>query len=660
MERKLKYRKEIDGLRAVAVVPVVLFHADIAGFGGGFVGVDIFFVISGFLITSVIVSELQSDNFSIVNFYERRARRILPALCFLVLVTSFFAFILMPANYLKAYSESVVSVMTFTSNVFFYLTSGYFSTAADEKPLLHTWSLAVEEQYYIFYPVLLAFLWNSWRKYIIHVLLILSILSLITAQALVMAGLEDFNFYLIFSRCWELFFGAITAFLYMRKLPNDSSNFEQSLTYIGVLLLVISIIVFSERTPFPSLYTLFPVLGTSLILYFSNDKFGIGKFLSLRPIVFVGLTSYSFYLWHQPLLASLRLKTIGEPLTNQFLMAIALAFAISVFSLYFIERPFRNRSKYSQKQIFSISAFALGVFATLGLVGYGFEGFQQRFPQSQLYSDSIQFSPRREECHTIGADYLPVSEACQYFRESPNWAIFGDSHVVEPGYALARKLEKHNEGVLHLSFSECPPSLLFEVEMPGCTKWFREALAQIIENQQIENVFLGFRYTSFLFGHQEDSYPSIPDIAPGYLLTQEYRDLSVDVRELYWESLVEVINKLISTNKKVILLYPIPELPIHIELAVMPFSIFGERTSLNLDEATSVEYFFDRNRFILNKLDSLEYGENLIAIKPFDLICGELFCPAVKDGAALYFDDDHLSLSGADLVADEILRTLNY
>lgn len=207
------YRKEIDGLRAVAVLPVLFFHAGFAGFYGGFVGVDIFFVLSGYLITSIILADLQQQRFSIVNFYERRARRIMPALFAMLTLTSMAAFCLLSAKELQHYAQSLLAVITFVSNIFFYLDSGYFAPAAEELPLLHTWSLAVEEQYYVFFPLLVAWLWQWRQASLVPVITIIAVASFSWALWLAQQGEADANFYLIFSRSWELMAGSLLAFV---------------------------------------------------------------------------------------------------------------------------------------------------------------------------------------------------------------------------------------------------------------------------------------------------------------------------------------------------------------------------------------------------------------------------------------------------------------
>ncbi|BCD95986.1 acyltransferase family protein [Marinagarivorans cellulosilyticus] len=324
----MKYRAEIDGLRAVAVIPVILFHAGISGFSGGYVGVDIFFVISGFLITTIIINELNDNSFSIVNFYERRARRILPALMVMLATTSIAAYILMPATLLKSYSDSVFSVVTFLSNVYFFLTNGYFSTASDEKPLLHTWSLAVEEQYYVFFPLLMLYLASTARWKIVTLLAGISVASLCLSEYLSIRQFKDANFYLITSRAWELLAGSLLAF-YPRTTAGNKPKFDEIMAGIGLLLIIYSIIFYTHKTPFPGVYAIVPVLGAALIIRYATSTTLVGKLLSLKPFVWIGAISYSLYLWHQPLFAFLRMKFQHEPSIEHFSVAIVCTFILA-------------------------------------------------------------------------------------------------------------------------------------------------------------------------------------------------------------------------------------------------------------------------------------------------------------------------------------------
>ena len=648
----MRYRKEIDGLRTIAVLPVILFHAGALGFSGGYVGVDIFFVISGYLITSIILEEKIEGSFSILNFYERRARRILPALIWVLLLTSITAFLLMSPSELEDYSNSLISVTTFSSNIFFYVESGYFATASDEKPLLHTWSLAVEEQYYIVFPILISSLWFVGRNKLTMIVTIAALISLSFSQYLADAGHKNLNFYLIFSRGWELLFGSLIALLSLheRKIKRI---WREALGLIGLVLIGYSIIFFDKTTPFPSIYGLIPVVGTCLVIIATDATSLLGRFLSHKFLVFIGLLSYSLYLWHQPILAFIRLKTIGEPSIIMIFGAILATFIAAYLSYMYVERPFKNKTRFPRVLIFRFSFLAIIFVTSFGLIGSLSDGFPDRL-QQHVNLDSIQASYLRDKCHTKGKDYLEPKKACRYFGKNVEWATFGDSHMVETTLALANILEPSGEGVLHLSFSGCPPALYFDTVKLGCSDWISESLEYLKADQSIKNVLVGFRYSSFLFGAQTNDYPNIPNEKPNIQINQFSKTdgESANLREVYWVSLSAIIDQLLSAGKQVYLLYPIPELPAHIGKLATPFSIFNKGPLINLRETTTREYYLKRNAYILDKFDSLSQHSNLIAIKPFESLCSSNHCPAVVDGQALYFDDNHLSVFGARRLLD--------
>lgn len=646
----MQYRKEIDGLRAVAVLPVLLFHAGGFGFSGGYIGVDIFFVISGYLITSILVEELKQNTFSIKRFYERRAKRILPALSVVLVVTTILAFILMPANLLKSYANSVISVATFTSNIHFFTTSGYFSTLSDQKPLLHTWSLAVEEQFYLFFPLLLGYFWVRGKKQLRNIILLLSIISLLCAHYLAVNQFTDANFYLISSRAWELFAGSLIVLTNLDKVSVKKWH-RESLGFAGLLMIAYSIFFFDKNTLFPSFYALIPVLGTVAIIAFSTDSTMIGKLLSRQLFVSIGLISYSLYLWHQPLYAFLRLKSVGEPQLILFALAIALSFVLAFLSYRYVEQPFRKKTNSTTQKKISILQYAglsILFFVVIGLIGVSNRGLQSRFSDT-LYIASIKSSPKRKACHFNRRTVKGPADACHYFGKNITWASFGDSHTVETAYALAQALKSKNEGVLHLSYSGClPTALIATKKRPGCAPWFRDALNYLESSDTIENVLIGFYYNGLLFGTQRKYYPQIPNENPRDKLTDDYQHLSAEeIRELYWQGFTQTINRLLASGKKVYIQYPFPELPVHISNLLTPFSIFGGDLRFDMTKTTTAEYYFSRNAYILNKLDSLNYGDDLHAIKPFDLLCDGNYCPAVKNGKALFFDSGHLSVSGA-------------
>ena len=347
---KLTYRPEIDGLRAVAVVAVILYHAEIVLFGrdwfvGGYIGVDIFFVISGYLIARIILTELEeTGSFSFLKFYERRARRILPALFLIILVSLPFAWAILYPTPFAEYAQSVLWSVLFGSNFFFYsVTTEYGADSALLKPFLHTWSLAVEEQFYLVFPVLALIVFKFARRWFLAVLIGLSLVSLIHAQSLTTQA-PSWNFYSPFSRFWELGVGALLAVRELNGAGERTGISAQILPAIGVCLIAASVLyLFDGASHHPGLITLFPVLGTALIIGFGNAQGPIGGLLSNRLARGIGLVSYSAYLWHFPIFAFARLSL--EYFSDiEKVLAIMATFGLSALSYTLIEQPFRNKS----------------------------------------------------------------------------------------------------------------------------------------------------------------------------------------------------------------------------------------------------------------------------------------------------------------------------
>jgi peptidoglycan/LPS O-acetylase OafA/YrhL len=355
----MKYRPEIDGLRALAVLPVILFHAGFEYFSGGFVGVDVFFVISGYLITTIIISEMAEGKFSIVNFYERRARRILPALFFVMAACLPFALFWLTPIHLKDFGQSILAVSTFSSNILFWWESGYFGTAAELKPLLHTWSLAVEEQYYILFPVFLMSIWRLGIKWVLIILSITFFVSLGTAQWGAYKS-PSTAFFLLPTRGWELLVGVFAAFYLKHNMYLKSLFLNQILSLLGLGMIVYSIIAFDESTPFPSLYALIPTIGTGLIILSSTKQTVVHSLLGSKVLVGLGLISYSAYLWHQPLLAALAFNMPFEERYFYKILVILITLALAYLSYKFIEGPFRNKYQISKQNIF--------IFAIVGSI----------------------------------------------------------------------------------------------------------------------------------------------------------------------------------------------------------------------------------------------------------------------------------------------------
>jgi peptidoglycan/LPS O-acetylase OafA/YrhL len=379
----IAYRPEIDGLRALAVLPVLFFHAGYNLFSGGYVGVDIFFVISGYLITAIIYKDLAAGQFSIAKFYERRARRILPALFVVIACTLPFAWFLMMPAQIEDFAKSILGVIAFCSNIYFWITLDYFDDSAEFKPMLHTWSLGVEEQYYILFPLFLLAMFRFGLKKSFWAVAILFAVSL--ATALLKSDDPDVNFFFTPSRAWELMAGALCALLTRGASLEERFSVQkrQGLSLLGLLLIFVAIFGFEANTPSPSQYTLFPVLGAALVILFAGRDNIAGKILSRKFPVFVGLLSYSAYLWHQPVFAFVRLYKEDDFSYLVGLVLIIICFGLAYLSWRYVERPFRDMNFLSRRKVFMLSLAGSLFFAGLGVLTLVKDGFIERYPVAE-------------------------------------------------------------------------------------------------------------------------------------------------------------------------------------------------------------------------------------------------------------------------------------
>ena len=412
MKYLFKYRPEIDGLRAIAILPVIFYHAGLQIFSGGYVGVDIFFVISGYLISSIILSEIETGKFSLINFYQRRARRILPALfCVILISTPFAWFILLPAD-LELFGNSAFSALTFWSNYIFYFEIDYFETSSKLKPLLHTWSLSIEEQFYIIYPILLIFFFKFGKKTFIIFLIISAITSLTLAQ---WAGNLKFtypyfekeflffnqssltNFFLPIGRIWELIIGILIAF-YIKK-NGQPNRFNEILTLFGLILIFYSVFTFTPETNYPSFHTLLPTIGTGLLILFMNSKTFIHKIFSQKLLVFIGLISYSAYLYHFPIFTFIEYSNYLENSLLLKIILILITFFISFVSWKYIEKPFRNKKKITTKLFIYILLVLYLLTSLFVILNFHNKGFKSRFDKD-FKNFSINFNSKELEQET--------------------------------------------------------------------------------------------------------------------------------------------------------------------------------------------------------------------------------------------------------------------
>ena len=453
------YRPEIDGLRAIAVVPVVLFHAGFPVFSGGFVGVDVFFVISGYLITGILLGDIDKDRFSIARFYQRRARRILPALFCVLLCCLPLAWFAMLPDELARFGKSIVAVIGFASNITFWLEEGYFSAASELKPLLHTWSLAVEEQFYIVFPLLLFLLRKIGRRNLTLMIAVAALGSFALCE-LAAYRFQLANFYLAPTRAWELLGGSFCACIG----PQQFRRTAGWLALAGLALILAAIFLLDGTYAFPSHWALLPVAGSMMLILFARADRGVGRMLALPPFVGIGLVSYSLYLWHQPLFAFARLAVNG-PVTREMMVGLALlAGALSVLSWRFVEQPFRRSTGPGEAR--RSLRLAMGLALALAAIGAGLwlsKGLPGRFtpsrdPQILAMTKADPPAPADEAQCPPGQD--GTSLPCMIIANASPMnriALFGDSHAMAmlPAFrALAR--QRHAE--LHYAATAgCPP-----------------------------------------------------------------------------------------------------------------------------------------------------------------------------------------------------------
>ncbi|WP_428031841.1 acyltransferase family protein [Ancylobacter sp.] len=456
----MTYRDEIDGLRAVAVVPVILFHAGFGAFSGGYVGVDVFFVISGYLITMILLAEIEAGTFSIGRFYERRARRILPALFVVMAACVPFALLWMIPDQLRDFGRSVTAVVFFVSNFLFWSEEGsYFAAAAELKPLLHTWSLAVEEQYYLIAPLSLALLWRFGRRTVFWLVVATAVVSL-AATEWGWRFAPRANFYLPQFRIWELLAGSICGFLAASHArPNNV------LSALGLAMIVFAIFAFDAATPFPSLYALVPVGGAALIVMYAHKGTFVARVLSARALVGIGLISYSAYLWHQPLFAFARIRALAEPAPALMMGLAALSLGLAYLSWRFVEQPFRRGRPLlpTRRAVFAASAVAGAVFAGFGAYASVSGGIPSRLAGIEPGSygatllASLRMGTLDRRCAPAGEGPHRPQLCAVYTPANPELRILviGDSHSLALLPAFAGVGERH--AVYQMAQLSCPP-----------------------------------------------------------------------------------------------------------------------------------------------------------------------------------------------------------
>ena len=485
----MTYRAEIDGLRAIAVFPVIFFHAGFDFFSGGYVGVDVFFVISGYLITNIIIEGLQNNNFSLIHFYERRARRILPALLVVVCACMPFAWYFFTPHEMIYFSKNLIYVTTYISNFLFLNSSNYFDLSSEMSALLHTWSLSVEEQYYFLFPFFMIYLWKKHINKINIIFICLIIASFISAIVLIHFK-PTFSFYMLLTRAWELLIGAsIARFLTCHALflERFSQLKRGIIALFGIILILASVIYFDYSTPVPSHYTLLPVIGASLIILFADKNNICGFLLSRKIIVYFGLISYGMYLWHQPLFVFLRIISGGVAVKENAIGLIFFIIIISHLTRKYIEIPFRNFDFIKlNKFIFCMSMLSLFIIV-FGSIGIKTGGYSSRFPNiSPMMTQNSYALQQVDRCFLLNKSSVVFDlEPCtDSHSDKKKILLIGDSHAASLYPGLKEYLKLHNVDVVMMTSAFCLPLVenFHSIKNKSANKRCEDINSQVVKN----------------------------------------------------------------------------------------------------------------------------------------------------------------------------------
>lgn len=663
MIRPVEYRREIDGLRALAVVPVILFHAGFPLFSGGFVGVDVFFVVSGFLITSLIVEEQARGSFTIAGFYERRVRRILPAMFVMLAASTVGAWLwLVPAE-MKDFGASLASVSLFGSNLFFWLTSGYFSTAAELQPLLHTWSLSVEEQYYVLFPIAMTL---AWKLGVRRVVIIAAVLGFLSVAAWVWFARVNPTaaFFLLPTRAWELVLGMLVAF-YVRRGHAPAPAVREVLSMAGVALICASVGLLANDMPFPGWPPLVPTVGTALVLAYATRDTMAGRLLGLPLLVGIGLVSYSAYLWHQPLFAFARHGSVAAPGPGTYLILIALTFIAAFLSWRYVEMPARDRRRFSRRQVFGVGAVGSVTMLGVGMAIHAGNGLPGRFDAITLglLGTSMQaYEASVSRCWERMLAAPSVHSGCQIGARTgtPRVAIVGDSHAGALLGELDAQLAQAGVAGVSYTLRSCPPlesgePVRFTSGERECMHLRRSFFDELSGSAVPPVVVVSARWPLLMektrFSNGEGG------VEHGFVWEWKLESAQQPYQAAMAANIAGSVAEILDSGRKVVLVYPVPEMGWDVPAHLAKLRMTLRRTRPE-DGSVSHQAVMQRTRRAVEALDSLGEHPNLLRVRPERELCSAGRCIAHVGGVPLYLDNNHLSADGARLVVRHIMAAL--
>ena len=662
---KPSYRADIDGLRALAVLAVIAFHAFPEWVSGGFIGVDVFFVISGFLITTLIQDSLQQQSFSFRAFYASRVRRLFPSLVIVLLACQVFGWFALLANEYKALGKHIAASTAFIPNFIFWSESGYFDYAADAKPLLQLWSLGIEEQFYLFWPIVI-WLGLKYRVSVFKVGVAIFLGSLVL-NLMMIEEAPSAAFFSPLTRMWELLSGCLLAYLVSSKPPafeafnaklGSIKLIRHAISLLGLVLLLLGAILFDQDMLYPGVWALVPVLGTCFIIFTGNQSWINTSVLSNRFLVWIGLISFPLYLWHWPLLSFARIMEGSKPDWQIRAVLFAVSFVLAILTYHFIERPIRFGRNLRFKTYVLIMAMSL--LGALGLATYSQDGFKSRTTDKAIEAQltDLKFDIPDSEgwyCQDMNHD----SPRCHSTGPSPSVVVIGDSHALTIYSGLRERFTAKGQDIgLYGASDGCPPLLNVVIQDQGgdfrnCLKKGTQAVQRVIADAAIKEVILTSRgpmYTTAKgFGDVElEQFGS-------WVLHFDGEDKGVrSNEEVFALGLTKTLDALLAAGKKLTFLHDVPELGFDIRscFAFRPMTITSRVVSPCAVSRKEFEARTEAYRAMVNKI-LLQRPE----IKVIDLsaaLCDEKWCWGARDDTLFYIDDDHLSHRGADYVVRKL------
>ena len=638
MQKKKSYRRDIDGLRALAVLGVVFYHSEILInkvliFSGGFLGVDIFFVISGYLITSIIYKENKVKKFSFINFYIRRIRRLLPALLVVLFVSLIFSYFLFLPVEFKSYLDSIISSIFFYSNFYFhYSGQAYGQSILSTKPLLHTWSLAVEEQFYILYPIFLIFSIYLFKKKIKILFYLIILFSLIFASY-ISENHPSFNFYMLFTRSWELMCGAVIALYHLEEKKRNHYNF---LSYLGFFLIIFSFIIFDDPHRHPSFLTLIPVFGCCLIIIDKDSNSSINKFLSHKWFVNIGLISYSLYLWHHPILSFGKISGITEESIFFKILLILLTFVLSALTYHMVEKKLRNSNFISFKKLFVIliSTITILILFTVYLPS----SHKLRYPK-------ILTDIKNQTWWTTKQFFKPCFQRkfifCDFGDKDNKDTIFlvGDSIMASLQEELRLSLKKRNKNFIIMTNAGCDFLIIDQriKKNKFCDSKIQKQREIKIKKYKNSTIILHLNYNN------------------------------LDAQNIKLNLFLENVNKYLNLDYNIILIYPIPQFQNNVSSSLYELYHKDKKNFLNNiskeENYISLDYdkFSSDVKSIIQNLNYLEH-KNLYRVFPESIFCNEIIkdkCLGNSSEDIYFVDRVHLSKKGSKMINVNLIKVID-